>query len=40
MRAISKNMKLTYTDKTALVSGAGRGIGREIALELAQAAAP
>lgn len=30
-------MKLTYTDKTALVSGAGRGIGREIALELAQA---
>lgn len=37
MRAISKNMKLTYTDKTALVSGAGRGIGREIALELAQA---
>ena len=30
-------MKLTYADKTALVSGAGRGIGREIALELAQA---
>lgn len=29
-------MKLTYTDKVALVSGAGRGIGREIALELAQ----
>ena len=30
-------MELTYTDKVALVSGAGRGIGREIALELAKA---
>ncbi len=30
-------MELTYTDKTALVSGAGRGIGREIAVELAAA---
>lgn len=30
-------MELTYTDKVALVSGAGRGIGREITLELAKA---
>ena len=30
-------MELTYTNKTALVSGAGRGIGREIALHLAKA---
>lgn len=30
-------MELTYTDKVALVSGAGRGIGRGIALELAKA---
>lgn len=30
-------MELTYTDKVALISGAGRGIGREIALELAKA---
>ena len=30
-------MELTYTDKVALVSGAGRGIGREIALGLAKA---
>ena len=30
-------MELTYTDKVALVSGAGRGIGREIALELSKA---
>ena len=30
-------MELTYTDKVALVSVAGRGIGREIALELAKA---
>ena len=30
-------MELTYTDKVALVSGAGRGIGRGIALELANA---
>ena len=30
-------MELTYTNKTALVSGAGRGIGRAIALELAAA---
>ena len=30
-------MELTYTNKTALVSGAGRGIGREIALRLAKA---
>lgn len=30
-------MELTYTVKVALVSGAGRGIGREIALELAKA---
>lgn len=29
-------MELTYTNKVALVSGAGRGIGREIALELAK----
>ena len=30
-------MELTYTNKTALVSGAGRGIGREIAMGLAKA---
>ena len=30
-------MELTYTNKVALVSGAGRGIGREIAMELAKA---
>ncbi len=30
-------MELTYTNKVALVSGAGRGIGREIALSLAKA---
>lgn len=30
-------MELTYTNKTALVSGAGRGIGREIAINLAKA---
>lgn len=30
-------MELTYTSKTALVSGAGRGIGREIAMGLAKA---
>ena len=29
-------MELTYTNKVALVSGAGRGIGREIAIELAK----
>lgn len=29
-------MELTYTNKVALVSGAGRGIGKEIALELAK----
>ncbi len=29
-------MELTYTNKVALVSGAGRGIGREIALSLAK----
>ncbi len=30
-------MELTYTNKVALVSGAGRGIGREIAMSLAAA---
>ena len=29
-------MELTYTNKVPLVSGAGRGIGREIAIELAK----
>ena len=29
-------MELAYTNKVALVSGAGRGIGREIAIELAK----
>lgn len=30
-------MELTYTNKTVLVSGAGRGIGRSVALEFAKA---
>ena len=30
-------MELTFNDKVAFVSGAGRGIGREIAVELAKA---